>query len=117
MAANAVRSWSEMLESSYIIFTLHPYQSNLRARLTKTPKVYFYDSGLLCALLVLPALSSSHSRCLCGWLHVTEGLVARVQVASSRRELFHFSPWYLHACRKHLAAQACTDLICDEQPS
>lgn len=40
-----------MLEASYIIFTLQPYFANIKKRLTKTPKLYFYDTGLLCYLL------------------------------------------------------------------
>ncbi|MDE6480977.1 MAG: DUF4143 domain-containing protein [Muribaculaceae bacterium] len=40
-----------LLEASYIAFLLPPYYANLNKRLTKTPKVYFYDTGLLCFLL------------------------------------------------------------------
>lgn len=45
------KSWLSVLESSYIIFQLQPYFSNLNKRVTKSPKLYFYDSGLLCHLL------------------------------------------------------------------
>lgn len=45
------RSWLSLLESSYVVFLLQPYHANLRKRLTKTPKLYFYDTGLLCHLL------------------------------------------------------------------
>lgn len=51
-----VDSWLSILESSYVIFRLQPYHANLRKRLTKTPKVYFYDSGLLCHLLGIGTL-------------------------------------------------------------
>lgn len=46
-----VRSWLSILESSYLVFTLQPYSVNMRKRLTKTPKLFFYDTGLLCHLL------------------------------------------------------------------
>ena len=46
-----VKSWMSILESSYIVFPLEPWHSNLGKRLTKTPKLYFYDTGLLCHLL------------------------------------------------------------------
>ncbi len=46
-----VKSWLSILEASYIVFTLSPYYANINKRLTKTPKVYFYDTGLLCFLL------------------------------------------------------------------
>ncbi len=51
IAQDTVRSWLSILESSYIVFRLQPYFTNLRKRITKTPKLYFYDTGLLCYLL------------------------------------------------------------------
>ena len=44
------RNWLGMLESSYVIFLLRPYAANIGKRLTKSPKLYFYDTGLLCHL-------------------------------------------------------------------
>ena len=46
-----VKSWMSLLQASYIIFLLPPYYANGRKRLTKSPKLYFYDTGLLCSLL------------------------------------------------------------------
>ena len=51
VARATVDSWLSILESSYVLFRLSPYHANLRKRLTKTPKLYFYDTGLLCHLL------------------------------------------------------------------
>jgi predicted AAA+ superfamily ATPase len=45
-----VTNWISILEQSYIIFLLQPYHSNLKKRLTKSPKIYFYDVAL-CAYL------------------------------------------------------------------
>jgi predicted AAA+ superfamily ATPase len=45
------KSWLSVLESSYIVFQLQPYFSNINKRVTKSSKLYFYDSGLLCHLL------------------------------------------------------------------
>lgn len=45
------KRWLAILEASYIIFLLRPYHANINKRLVKTPKLYFYDSGLLCHLL------------------------------------------------------------------
>ncbi len=39
--------WLNILETLGIIFYLHPYANNLMKRLVKTPKVYFYDTGLV----------------------------------------------------------------------
>ena len=46
-----VKSWLSVLESSYIIFLLRPHFKNFSKKLVKSPKLYFYDSGLLCYLL------------------------------------------------------------------
>jgi predicted AAA+ superfamily ATPase len=45
------KSWISVLESSYIVYQLQPYFSNFNKRVTKTSKLYFYDTGLLCFLL------------------------------------------------------------------
>ena len=44
------KDWLQILEKLGIIFYLHPYSNNLLKRLVKTPKLYFYDSGLVCYL-------------------------------------------------------------------
>jgi predicted AAA+ superfamily ATPase len=45
------KAWLSVLESSYIVFLLQPYHVNFNKRIIKTPKLYFYDTGLLCHLL------------------------------------------------------------------
>lgn len=44
------KDWLSILETLGIIFYLHPYSNNLLKRLVKTPKLYFYDTGLVCYL-------------------------------------------------------------------
>ncbi len=46
-----IQSWISILEASFIIFLLPPFYKNFNKRLTKSPKIYFYDSGLICSLL------------------------------------------------------------------
>lgn len=45
------KAWLSILESSYIVFLHYPYHDNFNKRLVKTPKLYFYDVGLLTHLL------------------------------------------------------------------
>ncbi len=45
-----VKDWLGILETLGIIFYLHPYSNNLLKRLVKTPKLYFYDTGIVCYL-------------------------------------------------------------------
>lgn len=44
------KSWLQILETLGIIFLLHPYSNNVLKRTIKTPKLYFYDTGLVCYL-------------------------------------------------------------------
>lgn len=44
------KDWLQILETLGIIFYLRPYSNNLLKRLVKTPKLYFYDTGLVCHL-------------------------------------------------------------------
>lgn len=44
------KNWLNILETLGIIFYLYPYSNNLLKRLVKKPKLYFYDTGLVCHL-------------------------------------------------------------------
>lgn len=46
-----IDSWLGILESSFIIHRLYPHHKNFNKRVVKMPKLYFYDTGLACALL------------------------------------------------------------------
>ena len=50
---HTVQKWLSILETSFITFRLYPYYKSYNKRLVKTPKLYFYDTGLACALLGL----------------------------------------------------------------
>ena len=45
------RHWLEVLEASFIAFRLPPFHANVRKRLVKSPKLYFYDVGLAAYLI------------------------------------------------------------------
>lgn len=49
--SKTIQAWLTLLESSYVIYLLQPYHKNLNKRIIKSPKLYFYDTGLLCYLL------------------------------------------------------------------
>jgi len=51
VSVNTIKSWISVLQASYIIKLLPPFYENISKRLTKTPKLYFYDTGLACYLL------------------------------------------------------------------
>jgi len=51
VSVNTIKSWVNILETSYIVFRLYSHHKNYNKRLTKMPKLYFYDTGLLSYLL------------------------------------------------------------------
>jgi predicted AAA+ superfamily ATPase len=51
VSTTTIKSWLSLLEQSYIIFLLQPYHKNFSKRLIKSPKIYFYDTGLAMNLL------------------------------------------------------------------
>ncbi|MDD6890240.1 MAG: ATP-binding protein [Bacteroidales bacterium] len=51
VSSPTIKSWLGILKASFIAFSLQPYHTNISKRLAKTPKIYFYDTGLLCWLI------------------------------------------------------------------
>ena len=47
---DTAKRWLQVLEKSDIIFYLRPYSNNLLKRTIKTPKLYFFDTGLVAYL-------------------------------------------------------------------
>ncbi|HLG02672.1 MAG TPA: ATP-binding protein, partial [Bacteroidia bacterium] len=52
-----VQSWIGILESSYIIYLLRPHHRNFNKTVVKRPKLYFYDTALVCSLLRITQVS------------------------------------------------------------
>jgi len=49
--SKTISSWIGVLESSFIVYRLQPHYVNFNKRLVKMPKLYFYDTGIVCSLL------------------------------------------------------------------
>jgi predicted AAA+ superfamily ATPase len=62
------RQWLTMLEISYIVYLLKPHHRNFNKRLIKSPKLYFYDTGLACSLLNIQNESNVNTHYLKGSL-------------------------------------------------
>ncbi|QJA05366.1 ATP-binding protein [Thermosulfurimonas marina] len=45
------RRWLSVLQAAFVVYLLPPHHENFSKRLIKSPKLYFYDTGLLCYLL------------------------------------------------------------------
>ncbi|MBK9190350.1 MAG: ATP-binding protein [Crocinitomicaceae bacterium] len=52
-----IQSWIGILESSFIIYLLRPHHANYNKTIVKRPKIYFYDTSLVCYLLGIRSIS------------------------------------------------------------
>jgi uncharacterized protein len=87
------RKWLSVLETSYLLFRLPPYFRNLGKRLVKTPKLHFFDSGLLCYLLRIRSADQLRLHPLRGAIFeswVTSEIVKAYRNAGERPEFTFF---------------------------
>jgi len=80
---NTAKAWLNILEASFIIFFLRPHFKNYNKRLVKNPKIYFYDTGLLCSLLDIHSPDQLRTHYLRGWIF--ESFV----IAELKKRQFH----------------------------
>ena len=52
-----IQSWVGILESSFIIYLLKPHYNNFKKTIVKRPKIYFYDTALVCSLLGIQTIT------------------------------------------------------------
>lgn len=78
-----IDAWLSILESTYIAFRLEPYHENFGKRIIKSPKVYFYDTGLLCHLLGIDTSLELSTHSAIGALFET------MVVADIKKQLFN----------------------------
>lgn len=64
-----IKEWISVLEASFICFRLEPWQPTIRKRVTKTPKLYFYDVGLASMLIGIEKSSQIATHPLRGGLY------------------------------------------------
>lgn len=56
ISVSTAQQWLSIAEASYILFLLKPHHNNFNKRLTKSPKIYFFDTGVACSLLGIDSL-------------------------------------------------------------
>ena len=71
VAVNTISSWLSVLETGFVISFLRPHHANFRKRMTRSPKLYLVDTGLLCYLLGITEASQLASHPLRGSIFET----------------------------------------------
>lgn len=84
ISVSTIDNWISVLEASYVMFLLKPWFSNIGKRLTKTPKVYFYDTGLACTLLNITSSKELYLNPLRGQLF--ENMI----IANYQKQIYNF---------------------------
>jgi predicted AAA+ superfamily ATPase len=74
-----VQSWIGILESSFIIYLLKPHFQNYNKTIVKRPKVYFYDTGLVCSFLRISTISQLENHPLKGAIFETMVVIEMVK--------------------------------------
>ncbi|MCC6638730.1 MAG: ATP-binding protein [Ignavibacteriaceae bacterium] len=110
VVVNTVKHWLSVLEASYIIFFLPPFFDNLGKRIVKSPKLYFYDTGLVSFLTGIDTEGQFENSLLTGPLFENY-IVSEVKKIIEHKKLF-FNLYYYRT-----AAGVEIDLIVDKNQS
>ena len=68
VSVGTITQWLSILEASYVCYTLKPEHAKYSKRLVKTPKLYFFDTGLACSLLGIRSVDQLETHFLRGGL-------------------------------------------------
>lgn len=68
VSPNTAKAWLSVLDASYILHFLQPHYKNFNKRLIKSPKLYFYDTGIACSLLGIESTQQLSTHYLKGGL-------------------------------------------------
>ncbi len=88
-----IKQWISVLEASYIIFLVRPYFKNFGKRIIKSPKVYFYDTGLVSYLLGIDSSKTFQLNPLYGNLfenYVVSEIAKKELHTKSHSELYYY---------------------------
>lgn len=93
VSGTTIKKWISLLEATFIGFNLRPYYRNVSKRVTKSPKFFFYDTGLACYLLGIDSAEQLNSHPLRGSLFenlvVLECLKHRLNGGKSNNLFFY----------------------------
>lgn len=85
------KGWLSLLETSFVLFLLPSYHNNLGKRLTKSPKLYFYDVGLATTLMGIDKSILTKNRSLYGALFENMVIVDLIKNAHAQGERPNFT--------------------------
>lgn len=87
-----IKHWISVLEASYIIFLLPPYYKNFGKRITKSPKIYFYDTGMISYFTGIQSYELYNQGPLAGAIfenYMVSEIVKKIKHAASQTEIYY----------------------------
>lgn len=92
VSSPTAKAWLSILETSYIVFFVQPYHRNYNKRLVKSPKLYFYDTGLVAHLLRIRNPEKLMSQSIKGALF--ENMIVAEQMKQNAHLYNHNDYWF-----------------------
>lgn len=86
-----VKRWISILETSYIVFLLPPFYENLGKRITKAPKIYFYDTGLVSFITGIKDKKQFENGPLCGPIfenYIVSEIQKKIKHQNNKHQLY-----------------------------
>jgi uncharacterized protein len=93
VSAQTTRHWLSVLEASYLVTTIAPYFNNFGKRITKAPKLYFLDTGLLCYLMGIQDAVSLSTHAARGAIFETWVMSERIKLAYNQGQPHALNYW------------------------
>ncbi|HLC06729.1 MAG TPA: ATP-binding protein [Candidatus Babeliales bacterium] len=93
ISLTTANAWISLLQVSYIIFLLQPHFKNFSKRLVKTPKLYFYDTGIACFLLELESAKQVATHYLRGGLFESYTIAELMKLRYNVGRIPHYYFW------------------------
>jgi len=84
VSTKTIQSWVGILVSSFIIYLLRPYYNNYKKTIVKRPKIYFYDTGIVCSLLRIQNAEQLESYPLRGAIFETMVISEAIKVYTNK---------------------------------
>ncbi len=88
-----IKRWLSVLEASYIVFLLPAYYENFGKRITKSPKIYFYDMGLVSYLTGVKTYALYDKGPMAGAIfenYIVSEVIKKIKHGAVSAELFYF---------------------------
>ena len=109
-----IKNWISILERTGIVYILQPYSASALARVIKTPKIYFRDTGLACYLTRWLTADALKNSAVAGNMFETFVVSEILKSYSNEGRDYRFNIFYYRGKDKNASEENEIDLIIEE---